>query len=171
MFAKALRFLLGFTAGTLLWWYGTPPYNGLLARAAEPLVRLDSRLEHAMLRGAGRIVMITGAPEARIPADQLTYNVILFLALFATIRGGIRDRRFAIFMLSVLVLLLTHVLALVATIMATYVRILPDRFSPLESDVWIAAEYAYRLAGMFGISFACWWVARESGRPTRSPRA
>ena len=172
MLAKALRFVLGFVAGTALWWYATPHYNDALARAAEPLVRLDSRLRHAMLDGTGRIITITGVTEARVPAEQLTYNVILFAALFATIRGGVRSRLFTAFTLSLAVLFATHVLAVVATILATYARHMTARYSELERDFWIAAEYVYRLAGMFGIAFACWWASlSESGRPARSGRA
>ena len=170
MLGKTVRFVLGFVAGTLVWWYGTPVYNDVLARAAEPLVRLDPRLTHAMLDGAGRVITITGVTEARIPADQLTYNIILFAALFATIRGSVRKRLFVALTLSVVVLFATHTLAVVATTIATYARHMTDRYSELQRDFWIAAEYVYRLAGMFGIAFACWWVAASSPPPARGTR-
>jgi hypothetical protein len=183
MLVKLLRFAAGFMAGMLLWWYGTPMYNEFLSRAAEPLVHIDSRLRPAHLFG-GREVVVTGVPTGRIPADQLTYNVVLFLALFATIRKP----SIKAFLICIAILALTHVLALVATIESTYATRIKEwsdaHYTPGEQDFWTAAEYIYRLAGMFGISFALWWasshvvipsVARDPGEgavpaPDRSSR-
>jgi hypothetical protein len=165
MLLKLLRFAAAFIVSMTLWWYATPNYNAFLSRAAEPLVRIDARLRTADLTAVGRNVIVTGLPTARIPADQLTYNVVLFVALFATIPGLFRKRAMKMFFICIGILVVTHIIALAVSIESTCATQLRDwsesRYPDGEQDFWTAAEYVYRLAGMFGISFALWWVAGE----------
>jgi hypothetical protein len=153
MLVKTLRFVAGLALGLLLWWYGTPSYNAMLADASEPLLRMDEDLRNAFTAAADRFISVSG-PDLRpvtIPGDQLTYNAILLFALFATL--PLTRRVLAVFAASIAVLTITHVLAVVTSIQATYSR------AAGMQDVWTWSEYMYRLAGMFGIAFACWWVA------------
>jgi hypothetical protein len=165
MLLKLLRFAAAFILSMMLWWYATPYYNAFLSRAAEPLVRMDSRLRTADLTALGRNVIVTGMPTMRFPADQLTYNVVLFIALFATIPGLFSKRALKMFAICMAILVVTHIIALAVSIESTSATQLADwsesHFSDFEQDFWTAAEYVYRLAGMFGISFALWWVAGE----------
>lgn len=162
MLLKLVRFAAAFIAGMMLWWYATPHYNAFLARAAEPLVRIDRRLRSADLTAVGRSVVVTGLPTARIPADQLTYNVVLFVALFATIPVLFRKRAMKMFVICIAILVVTHIIALAVSVESTCATQLRDwsesRYPDGEQDFWTATEYVYRLAGMFGISFALWWV-------------
>ena len=165
MLLKLLRFAAAFVASMMLWWYATPSYNAFLSAAAEPLVRIDSRLRTADLTPVGRNVVVTGLPTARIPADQLTYNVVLFASLFATIPGLFRKRALKMLLICIAILVVTHIVALAVSIESTCATQLADwsesRYPDAEQDFWTAAEYVYRLAGMFGISFALWWVSVE----------
>ena len=165
MLLKLLRFVAAFVIGTALWWYVTPSYNSLLAEAAEKVLQADSRLRGVDLTASGRNVMVTRIPTAIVPADQLTYNVVLFLALFVTIPRFYHTRGVKIFIVCIAILIVTHVLALATSVESTVATQLKDwsemRYTDLEKDVWTAAEYMYRLAGMFGIAFALWWVAAE----------
>jgi hypothetical protein len=178
---RALRFIAGAAAGFLVWWYGTLFYDGALAAAAEQLLRFDQRLCNAHLiadeRKIEAIPHLCVGPKVTIPADQLTYNVILLTALFA-----MRWRSIASFLASLFVVAMTHVLSVVLSLESTYAGRMgtwsESHYSELEAHIWVAAEFWWRLVGMFAIVFACWWLtqapifptARASGgrRPTRA---
>src|SRR5262249_53545397 len=141
---RALRFIAGAVAGFLFWWYATLPYDGFLCFAGERILWLDQRLCHANLIADGRKVEVTPrlcvAPKAIIPADQLTYNLILFAALFA-----MRFRGFGSFFTCLAVLVLSHILSLTLSIEATYAGRLgawsDGHYGGLEQDIWTAAEF------------------------------
>ena len=103
----------------MVWWYATLFYDGALSFVAERILQFDHRLCNAHLVADDRKVEVTPhlcvAPRATIPADQLTYNMILFGALFA-----MRFRSFQSFFAALFVLVITHILSLVASIEATY---------------------------------------------------
>lgn len=170
MLRSALRFALGATVAIVLWLYVTPAYNAVLAGVAGPVVRADPRLRHAELIASGRRIIARGGsaqphlPGVVIPADQLTYNVVLFLGLFATNAAPLKDRGFLRLVLALTALFVTHVLALAVAIEATYATATAAwgnrAYAALEQDWWRALEYGYRLAGMFGISFGAWWMTR-----------
>jgi hypothetical protein len=174
---SALRFAVGAAVGVVAWIFGTPLYNALLSVAAEPIVRVDSRLRNVETVANGRRVMGRGneaepsVPGVVIPADQLTYNLVLLLGLFATNKRGLRDRGFLRFLIALGVLFATHVLALVISLEVTFATRTAAwgaaRYTPLAQDFWTAVDYGYRLFGMFGIAFACWWLARADARELR----
>jgi len=163
---RALRFIAGAVAGFLFWWFATPIYNQAIAFAAAPILQIDKRLCGPRLQGEGRNIFVSPrlcvAPTANVPADELTYNIILLAALFA-MRG-----RLLPFVASCFVVMLTHVLSLATTIESAYATRTASwgdqHFSPIEQDLWVGTEYFWRLAGMFAIVFACWWIAQSSGR-------
>ena len=173
---RALRFVAGAIAGLLFWWYATLFYDGALAFAAERLLQFDQRLCNAHLVAEERKVDVTPhlcvGPTAAIPADQLTYNLILFAALFA-----MRFRSFGAFFACLLVLVISHVLSLAVSVEATYAGHLgawSDRhYGGLEQDVWTAVEFWWRLVGMHALVFGLWWLTlspiyqplRESAAP------
>lgn len=161
---RALRFLAGAIAGLLLWWYGTLFYDGALSFAAERILQLDQRLCNAHLVAEERRVEVTPhlcvGPKVTIPADQLTYNLILFLALFA-----MRFRSFQTFFACLFVLVISHVLALALSVETTYaahVGAWSDRhYGGLEQDLWTGLEFWWRLGGMFALVFGLWWLTLE----------
>ncbi len=165
MLGKALRFAIGLTIGFAIWKHATPAYDRLLAAGAQPLIRIDHRLQNAFVVADGAAIQATGPdlPPVRVPAAELTYNMILLFGLFAT--SPPRRRTFLGFAIGIAILVATHVLAVVVSTNATFIaRGGPwsdARYSSFEQDLWTAAEYSYRLAGMFAIVFACWWVAEE----------
>ena len=177
MLRSALRFAAGAAVAIVLWTFGTPLYNALLAAVAEPIVRVDSRLRNVDTVANGRRVMGRGneaepsIPGVVIPADQLTYNVILLLGLFATNEKLTQDRGFVRLLIALAVLFATHVLALVISLELTFATRTgvwgATRYTPLAQDFWTAVEYGYRLFGMFGIAFGCWWLARADARELR----
>lgn len=164
---RILQFIAGLVVGFFLWQWTTPAYDALLARATQPLVRIDARLRNAQLVARGDrvdVVSQTGEPPPiNIPAPQLTFNVILLIALFASNRHPFSDRSLRAFALSLLVVLLLHPFGMLISIESTYATRLgawsDARYGSTAQDLWVMAELVWRLAVMFGLSFACWWVA------------
>jgi len=167
---RALRLIAGGAAGFLIWWYGTLYYDGALSAAAEQLLGFDQRLCSAHLVADRRSIEVTPhlcvAPKATIPADQLTYNFILLAALFA-----MRFRSVQSFLASTFLVAVTHVLSLVVSVEATYAGNMGTwserHYSALEANVWVAAEFWWRLVGMFAIVFVCWWMTQDRGGSRR----
>jgi len=142
---RALRFIAGAAAGLAIWWYATPAYNDLLCRLLH--------LFGFFLAPAGRDItaMRAGFTNAHIPADQLTYNVVIFAGLVAAAPPRIL-RAIA----ATIVVLALHAVFLAVTIEAAFTK----------NEIWIAIDYIYRIGGMFAIAFVCWYAAT----PARGPR-
>src|SRR5688572_11154193 len=159
MLRSALRFIAGAIVGAFLFVWAGDAYHAVLARVTEPVVNIDSRLRHAEVRATGGTAVSRGddeepsLPRILIPVDQLTYNVVLLFGLFATNAAFWRRKALARFAAALLALFIVHVFALAVSIEATYAARVPGwsdaHYSPVGQDFWSAAEYAYRLAGMF----------------------
>ena len=171
MLLSALKFVVAGTIATVLWLMLTPAYNKVIAIAAQPLLRIDPRLRHVEVRGADELIQGRGddqrpdLPRVLIPANQLTYNFVLFAGLFATNANVLRDRNFKRLLIAILILFATHILAVSVAVESTYATKVVEwsdrNYSPVLQDFWSAAEYSYRLAGMFAIAFGCWWVSKS----------
>ena len=164
MWPRVLRFVVALFVAALVWYNLTPLYDGLIAGAAAPLLKIDPRFRGAHLAAVDRIVKVTGGvPAADIPADQLTYNVILLVALFASNRRPLRDRNVVAFLVSTLIVVVLHVIAVLLSVESTYaVRMgawSEAHYGAAGYYFWLYAEIFYRLVGMFGVVFACWWAS------------
>jgi len=164
MFANALRFLAGAIAGALLWWFAAPAYDGVVAAAAEPILRLDARFHDADTAARGRWVVVRSAGGkfrmGTLPVDEMTYNVILFIGLMATVRRP-RWGRVAI---AIAVLFLSHVLTFVVGTESLYANGRDP--ASTEANVWMMANLFLRVVGMLGVAFGCWWWAAVVGAAT-----
>src|SRR5437867_13258647 len=113
MWPRLVRFIAGFALGLLLWHYGGELYNRFLAVAATPLVRMDPRLRNAELAERTDMIGISSAngvfPPAAVQASQLTYNIILLLALFASNKRPFRDRNLLSAVVAMVILALSHI--------------------------------------------------------------
>ena len=137
---RVLRFAAGAVVAIAIWWFATPAYNAILCStlrfagvAAVPVARAVA-------------VTRTGAPSIQVPADQLTYNVILFAGLVAAIPPRIWKG-----ILAFVALCIVHVIALYTTIASTWAQ--------AAGGFWKIAEFIYRIGGMFAIAFVCWYAA------------
>ena len=164
---RLIRFLAGMVIAIAIYLAGVEAYNRYLAAATEPLLHLDRRFASATVEPRGRKVVVSGGvPSADIPADQLSYNFILLTALFASNRSPLRDRNMRSFAISLLIVALTHPIGVLLSIESTYAANIPhwsvQHYGDFAANAWVLAELIYRVVGMFGIVFACWFVA-----PTR----
>jgi hypothetical protein len=166
---RALKSIAGLLAGIALWWKATPLYNRLICAVAEQLIHVDRRFAGALLVAVERTVRVTSAttdlPMAYIPADLLTYNIILLFVLFAANERALGLANLRAGAISLAVLFVTHVAGLLISVESTFALRMgtwsSTYYSDFGQDVWLVLELFYRIVGMFGVAFACWWTARN----------
>ncbi len=165
MLLRAVRFLGGLTLGIAIWWIVTPAYNKLLAPATELLLHADRRLAPAVLVPQERKVFVTSStplPVATMPADQLTYNIILLLALFASNDGSWRVANLRALAIALVILFVSHCVGLVISIESTYAVQQgvwsEQNYGNAAANFWQTTEVVFRIVGMFGVVFASWWA-------------
>ena len=166
-----LRFLAGAALGAVVWWYLTPGYNDVVALPCAGILRFDRRLRDIKSAPEQRWIQLRSAsgrfPPVKIPADQLTYNFILYAGLIATDRRMFRDRHVVMTIIGIVVLFVAHVAAFTVVAESSFATVLGDwseaHYGELEARLWVALQMFYRLLAMFAIPFAvCWWPRRGS---------
>jgi len=164
-----LRFFAGAVVGAVVWWYLTPGYNEIVARPCAGVLRFDRRLRDIKPAPEQRWIQFRSAsggfPPVKIPADQLTYNLILYAGLMATERRMFRDQYVVIMLIGIVVLFVAHVAAFAVVTEGLFATVLGPwseaHYSELEARVWVALQMFYRLVAMFAIPFALWlWPRR-----------
>jgi hypothetical protein len=179
MLWRALRLVAGLAIGVALWWSCGDAWNRALAVMARPLMKLDSRIAQTDLVAVGHTIvvqpLVASLPMATIPADQLTYNVILLVALFASNRAPFSDRNMKSFAIALAIVLLSHPIGLFVSIESTYAMQQgawsDQHYGETAQRVWVNGEVFYRLIGMFGVVFAAWWlVAADVIKPASTRR-
>jgi len=166
----AAKFAAGTIAGAILWWFATPYYNYLVTALGVPLLHLDPRLRDLVGSVQGRWIFLESASRAvgtaLVPADQLTYNVILLLALVAAFEPRWwRRRKLAVAAPALLIAGATHVLTFAICAESIYATTAAGAplYGPLEASIWTYAVTFLRLVGMLAIAFGCWLLIRTHG--------
>jgi len=178
----ALKGFFGFAAGLAFWWAATPAYNRALAEFAEFAIRAFERPRATRLYAEDRRIVIdradfpstSGRPS--LPADDLTFDVILFFTLAATVPGLVRDRALRGVVVSLLVLFALHVLALVANVEALYATGLGEwsaaHYGAFLRNLWATATHFWRFVGCYAAAFLLWWfLVRSTASPAPSGRS
>ncbi len=166
MLWRIVRLAVGLLIGIALWWACGDAWNRALAVIAQPLMKLDSRIAAGELVAVGHTIVVQPTrdtmPMATIPADQLTFNVILLVALFASNRAPFSDRNMKAFAIAFVIVLLLHPIGLFLSIESTYANQQgtwsDQHYGDTAARIWINAEIFYRLIGMFGVVFGAWWI-------------
>jgi hypothetical protein len=169
MLLRALRFVAGLAIGVWIWWAATPAYNHVLAPATQLLLHADRRLADAVLVPQERKILITSStplPIATMPADQLTYNIILLLALFASNDEPWRLANVRGLAIALAVLFTSHCIGLLISIESTYAvrqgAWSEQHYGDAAANFWLTTELVFRIVGMFGVVFASWWALSHS---------
>jgi hypothetical protein len=171
MLWRIARFIVGLAAGFALWWSCGNAWNHVLASITQPLMKIDRRISDGNLVAIGHTIVVQPMrdtlPSATLPADQLTFNVILLIALFASNRAPFSDRNMKAFAIAFLVVLLLQSIGLFISVESTYANQQAawsdQHYGETAARIWINAEVFYRLIGMFGVVFAAWWLAAGEG--------
>jgi hypothetical protein len=164
--SRAARFIAGFIAATLVWLWISPLLARGVAAATAPLLRIDRRFDEAQLSASESVISVDAPhgtfPQTKYPSDQLTFNLILLVALFASNRRPWRDRNIIAFLVSLAIVLALQPLALlvsVETYYANFTKWGDTQYGNVAANVWLVLSMFWRLAGMFGVVFACWWMS------------
>ncbi len=170
----ALKGFAGFLVGLAVWILLSPLYDGFIAASAGKLLRAFEKPPVTQLRpAADNYVTVDRADFDRrskrpaISVRDLTFNIILLIALFAASRRTFSDRNMAGFVAAAVLLALTHILGTVGEVMSIYVAKLgmwsTVHYTPFERNLWGVLNHFYRLLFMYAIAFALWWIFRDTG--------
>ena len=111
-----------------------------------------------------------------LPADDLTFDVIIFFALAATAPGLFRDRAIKGVVVSLLTLFALHVPALVANVESFYATGLGEwsaaNYGAFTRNLWATATHFWRFVGCYAAVFLLWWfLVRSTASPAPSGRS
>lgn len=168
----ALKALAGFAVGVAFWLMASPLYDRGIAAGAQGVMRAFENPKVTRLRPAddNRVTVDRSDfdPRSKRPAislRDLTFNVVLLIALFAASKRTFSDRNIGGFFAAVAILALTHIGAAVVEVMSIYVAQLGPwsraNYSDLDRNVWGVARHFYRLVLMYAIVFALWWTLHD----------
>jgi type IV secretory pathway VirB3-like protein len=143
-----------------------------LATLSEALIRVTERPPVTRLIATGTELTIDrsdfprASPRPGLRLMDLTFNIILLTTLFAADRRPLSDRNVGGLLLACLVLVLVHVAAVVVNVQSIYALRLgawsQRNYGVVARNFWGAAAHFYSLVGVFGASFALWWLFRPS---------
>src|SRR5262245_2907664 len=174
------RVLAGFLVGLAFWLTLSRPYERAVAEGAEFVIRVfESPAMTKLEAHPGEIVVTRGdwppsTPSPGLPADDLHFNFVLLVALFALDRRPLGSSRTAPLAIPCPGRYLVHIAALVFEVRAVYATRLgawsQTHFGPLARNFWAAGYHFYVIAGRFAAPFAIWWPLRGD-RPDAQARA
>ena len=168
--AAVARALAGFVLALAFWFGFRPPYERLLASAAEAVLRATERPAVTRLAAEGGEILVEradlppGSPRPGLPAADLHFNLVLLAALFAIDPHPLEGRRVGALLLGCLVLFGVHVAALVFQVRSVYATALgpwsAERYGAAARNFWTGGFHFYEVAGRFAAPFAIWWWLR-----------
>ncbi len=148
------KFAAGLAVAVPLWWFTLPAYSRVVVFLTAPLIHLDAQFARAIFSVAANRILMRN-PSLDIPAEQVTYNLVLLVALFASVRRPFRDQNVIAFLISAAIVFTTHVAGLVLWIESAF-AIRAGGWS-----TWSAVQTLLQIVGMPAIVFACWWAATQ----------
>jgi hypothetical protein len=158
-----LRGLAGFVLGLAVWLGFSNPYERLLARAAETILRTGESPAVTRLDAKNGEILVDrsdfppAAPRPGLPAADIHFDFVILAALFA----AARPFRPARFLLGTAVLFVLHVAALVCQVESLYATRLGPwseaHYGVVARNFWASAFHVWQIAGRFAAPFAIWW--------------
>lgn len=166
-----VKLLAGLIAGIAFWTVMLPPLTTILCAVVDPILHVDRRFRESTVTAGGETVHVNGAKPLEIRADQITYNLILLVALFTANRAPFRRANLVRFLLSLAITCAVYFVALFVWIEASYATVFgtwsDTHYSRAEATVWVALQYMYQVVGMFAVVFVCWWISSADALPFR----
>ncbi len=169
----ALRAFAGFVVGVVLWVLLSPVYDRVVAAGAESIMRAFEKPKVTRLRlAADNFTTVDRAdfdPRSKRPGisiRDLTFNIVLLIALFAASSRPFTDRNIGGFLVAAVILALTHIFGVVTEVMSIYVAKLglwsTVNYGEFDRNLWGVLNHFYRLVLMYAIAFALWWIFRDA---------
>jgi hypothetical protein len=157
------RVAIGFLLGLAFWYALSPPYERLLAFAAEPVLRVFERPAVTRLSAANGEILVDrsdfppAAPRPGLPAADLHFNFVILAALF----GFSPSRRIRQAAVAAGILFAVHVIALCCQVESLYATRLgawsAANYGTFARNFWSTSFHIYQIAGRFAAPFAIWW--------------
>lgn len=178
----AVKALAGFVAGVALWLLLSPLYDRAIAAGAQAVLRAFEKPNVTRLRvEPDQYTTVDRSdfdPRSKRPAisiRDLTFNVVLLIALFAASPRTFSDRNIGGMLVAFAALALTHILAAVTEVMSIYVAKLgmwsTVNYTSFDRNLWGVASTFYRVVLMYAIAFALWWLLHDRATATVSGAA
>jgi hypothetical protein len=164
----------GLVLGIVFWAALSPSYRSLVLPPAELILRASERPAVTRLLPDTKDGVIVEradfppqSPRPGIPLPDLTFNVIILFALFAASKSTFSNRNVAGFLLSLVALWPVHVAAFVFQIKTVYALQLgawsAANYGTFSVNLWSGLNHFYRIAGIYAVAFALWWIFRPDG--------
>jgi hypothetical protein len=160
-----LRGLAGFAVGLAIWAGFSTPYERLLARAAETVLRAGESPSVTRLDARNGEIVVErtdfppAAPRPGLPAADIHFDFVVLAALFAASRPFRAGRALAGFG----ILFAVHVAALVCQVESVYATRLgawsEAHYGVFARNLWASAFHVWQIAVRFAAPFAIWWGA------------
>lgn len=163
----ALELSLGFAAGLALWLVIDPAWQRMLTGPIELLARVTESPAVTRLDKVPEGIMVERSdfsprsPRPIIQARDLTFNVILLVALFS-IGKRFSDRNIGRFLIAMGLLFVIHVLFVFVRIKAIYALQLGAwsvaNYGIWSRNLWGFLDHFYRIVGIYAAPFLLWWT-------------
>jgi hypothetical protein len=169
----ALRAIAGFIAGVVLWTLLSPLYDRAVATGAQGILRAFENPKVTRLRLAeDHFTTVDRSdfdPRSKRPAisiRDLTFNIVLLIALFAASPRPFSDRNIGGFLVACAALALTHIFGVIIEVRSIYVAKLgmwsTVNYTDFDRNLWGVLNHFYRLVLMYAIAFALWFMLRDA---------
>ncbi len=176
---RVLKGFAGFFVGLAVWLALSPPYNRAIAGASEAILRLAESPSVTRLRPEETEIIVDRddfpprSARPGVPLQDLTFNIILLVTLFASSAETFSNRNIVGFLFGCLILYATHVFGLIAAVQTIYALKLgawsEAVYGPISRNFWSGFSHFYRLVGLYAFAFAIWWGLRPSeSRPAEA---
>ncbi|MFN2386714.1 MAG: hypothetical protein ABR576_10590 [Thermoanaerobaculia bacterium] len=169
-----LRVFIGFILAIVFWSAFSKPYERVVARSAELVLRAFERPAVTRLEAVSPGFRIErrdfppGSPRPVLPAADLHFNFVLLVSLFALDPRPWESQRVARLLVAVALLFVVHVAALAIQVQSVYATALGPwsaaRYGAVARNFWGGAFHFYQVAGRFAAPFAIWWPLRRTER-------
>ena len=171
-----MRMLAGLLCGLAIWAGFSRPYERVLARTAEAVLRVFERPAVTRLEAiegeirVDRTDLPPASPRPGLPASDIHFNFVVLAALLASTPATARPGRVAA---AAAILFAVHVLALACQVESLYATRMGAwsevHYGVFARNAWAAAFHFYQIAGRFAAPFAIWWPLDAT--PVTAPAA
>lgn len=165
---------VGFLLGLGVWAGFAYPYADVVSATAQPIFRIAEKPNVTRLFTKKADIVVDrsdfprSSPRPQLPLKDLTFNVIILAALFASEPSPLSTRNVSRFAVAIVALFVTHVFAFFVKVQSIYALQLGKwsevNYNAFERNLWSGGAHFYRLVGLYAIVFLLWWLLRAPQR-------
>jgi hypothetical protein len=160
------RWAGGFVLGLVGWLAIGPAWHPMVMFVTARAFNLVEHPNVTSLEPEGDLVIVhrtdfdPRSPRPKLSVSDLTFNIVLLVAL--AVGAGVDDRHRAARIFSAIALMLAlHAAALYAQIMSIYALQLgawsTANYGPVARNIWATTTHFYRFVGCHAAAFLMWW--------------